>query len=119
MHEYDKTEVAFKNGYDKGMEDAINMGYAVGPIKTVNQGPKKENGMVELNAKTVGGICNSLNALEGVYHDEKTMLPTTIVYWADGSKTVVKCENEKFDPDILHNAQDLIWTQWDKYKNGD
>lgn len=25
--------------------------------------------------------------------------PATIVLWSDGSKTVVKCENEKFDPE--------------------
>lgn len=25
--------------------------------------------------------------------------PATIVYWKDGSKTIVKCENEKFDPE--------------------
>lgn len=25
--------------------------------------------------------------------------PATIVIWADGTKTVVKCENEKFDPE--------------------
>lgn len=25
--------------------------------------------------------------------------PATIVFWSDGNKTVVKCENEKFDPE--------------------
>ena len=25
--------------------------------------------------------------------------PATIVFWADGTKTVVKCEHEKFDPE--------------------
>ena len=25
--------------------------------------------------------------------------PATIVFWADGSKTVVKCHNEEFDPE--------------------
>lgn len=25
--------------------------------------------------------------------------PATIVFWSDGSKTVVKCENEEFDPE--------------------
>lgn len=25
--------------------------------------------------------------------------PATIVFWADGSKTIVKCANEEFDPE--------------------
>lgn len=25
--------------------------------------------------------------------------PATIVFWEDGTKTVVKCKNEKFDPE--------------------
>ena len=25
--------------------------------------------------------------------------PATIVFWADGTKTIVKCEHEKFDPE--------------------
>lgn len=38
--------------------------------------------------------------------DKKTLIkrvlfkdPATIVLWSDGSKTVVKCKNEKFDPE--------------------
>lgn len=29
-----------------------------------------------------------------IYND-----PATIVFWEDGTKTVVKCKNEKFDPE--------------------
>lgn len=29
-----------------------------------------------------------------IYND-----PATIVFWKDGTKTVVKCKNEKFDPE--------------------
>lgn len=31
---------------------------------------------------------------DAIYND-----PATIVFWEDGTKTVVKCKNEKFDPE--------------------
>ena len=36
-----------------------------------------------------------LNKIKNVIFNK----PATIVFWADGTKTVVKCENEDFDPE--------------------
>lgn len=38
--------------------------------------------------------CRRMEIKRVIFHD-----PATIVYWADGTKTVVKATNEKFDPE--------------------
>lgn len=59
----------------------------------VEETEKKET-TLELNEETVGGICNSLNSMEGLYHSEKTALPVH-----------------------LHQAQELIWLLWNQHKD--
>ena len=60
------------------------------------------NGMITLNGAIIGsfaGTSSLMNVPEPlsiikrvIFHD-----PATIIYWSDGTKTVVKCKNEEFD----------------------
>lgn len=56
--------------------------------------------MKRLNERTALGKMNRqksemLDKIKNVIFNN----PATIVYWADGTKTVVKCEHEEFDPE--------------------
>lgn len=63
---------------------------------------------VETLAETMKRL-NERTALGKLNHNKNEMLdkiknvifnnPATIVFWADGTKTVVKCEHEEFDPE--------------------
>lgn len=68
--------------------------------------------MPHVDANNLAGIMKRLNertALGKLNRNKNEMLdkiknvifnnPATIVFWADGTKTVVKCEHEKFDPE--------------------
>lgn len=49
------------------------------------------HGIVDV-LKGLPSLSNSTTIKEVIFHD-----PATIVYWEDGTKTVVKCQDEEFD----------------------
>ena len=54
------------------------------------------------NATTTNAVFNSIRTVQSVIPKIKDAIyndPATIVFWEDGTKTVVKCKNEKFDPE--------------------
>ena len=51
----------------------------------------KPRGIVDV-LKGLPSLNNSTAIKEVIFHD-----PATIVYWKDGTKTVVKCQDEQFD----------------------
>lgn len=51
---------------------------------------------------TTNAIFDSIQTAQNVIPKIKDVIyndPATIVFWEDGTKTVVKCKNEKFDPE--------------------
>ena len=51
---------------------------------------------------TTNAVLNSIRTAQAVIPKIKDVIyndPATIVFWEDGTKTVVKCKNEKFDPE--------------------
>lgn len=47
-------------------------------------------------------VFNTIRTAQNVIPKIKDVIyndPATIVFWEDGTKTVVKCKNEKFDPE--------------------
>lgn len=47
-------------------------------------------------------VFNAIRTVQTVIPKIKDVIyndPATIVFWEDGTKTVVKCKNEKFDPE--------------------
>lgn len=47
-------------------------------------------------------VFNTIRTMQTVIPKIKDVIyndPATIVFWEDGTKTVVKCKNEKFDPE--------------------
>lgn len=52
----------------------------------------RKNLKQRLNA--IFGLKNDVGIKKVIFND-----PATIVFWTDGTKTVVKCANEKFDPE--------------------
>jgi len=51
---------------------------------------------------TTNAVLNTIRTAQTVIPKIKDVIyndPATIVFWEDGTKTVVKCKNEKFDPE--------------------
>lgn len=51
---------------------------------------------------TTNAVANAIRTTQTVIPKIKDVIyndPATIVFWEDGTKTVVKCKNEKFDPE--------------------
>lgn len=51
---------------------------------------------------TTNAVFNTIRTVQTVIPKIKDVIyndPATIVFWEDGTKTVVKCKNEKFDPE--------------------
>lgn len=51
---------------------------------------------------TTNAVVNTIRNVQTVIPKIKDVIyndPATIVFWEDGTKTVVKCKNEKFDPE--------------------
>ena len=51
---------------------------------------------------STNAVFNTIRTMQTVIPKIKDVIyndPATIVFWEDGTKTVVKCENEKFDPE--------------------
>ena len=51
---------------------------------------------------TTNAVVNTIRIAQTVIPKIKDVIyndPATIVFWEDGTKTVVKCKNEKFDPE--------------------
>ena len=51
---------------------------------------------------TINAVFNSIRISQAVIPKIKDVIyndPATIVFWEDGTQTVVKCKNEKFDPE--------------------
>lgn len=48
--------------------------------------------MIDYNENRISKLLPKIKDV--IYND-----PATIVFWEDGTKTVVKCKNEKFDPE--------------------
>ena len=51
---------------------------------------------------TTNAVFNTIRTAQTVIPKIKDVIyndPATIVFWEDGTKTVVKCKNEKFDPE--------------------
>ena len=51
---------------------------------------------------TTNAVVNTIRTAQTVIPKIKDVIyndPATIVFWEDGTKTVVKCKNEKFDPE--------------------
>ena len=51
---------------------------------------------------TTNAVFNTIPTSQTVIPKIKDVIyndPATIVFWEDGTKTVVKCKNEKFDPE--------------------
>lgn len=52
--------------------------------------------------KLLSAVFNTIPTSQTVIPKIKDVIyndPATIVFWEDGTKTVVKCKNEKFDPE--------------------
>ena len=52
--------------------------------------------------KLLSAVFNTIPTTQTVIPKIKDVIyndPATIVFWEDGTKTVVKCKNEKFDPE--------------------
>lgn len=50
----------------------------------------------------VNAVFNTTRTVQTIIPEIKNIIyndPATIVFWEDGTKTVVKCKNEKFDPE--------------------
>ena len=51
---------------------------------------------------STNAVLNTIRTAQTVIPKIKDVIyndPATIVFWEDGTKTVVKCKNEKFDPE--------------------
>lgn len=72
-------------------------------LRYKNNGYKKEVAKYCYNyVITTADMFNTLNEKQTVIPKIKDVIynrPATIVFWEDGTKTVVKCKNEKFDPE--------------------
>ena len=54
------------------------------------------------DATTTNAVFNAVRTAQTVIPKIKDVIyndPSTIVFWEDGTKTVVKCKNEKFNPE--------------------
>jgi hypothetical protein len=76
---------------DSAIKSALNSVYGASGLMSINNYVKND---ITITKELYERI-TSPNFIENViFHD-----PATIVYWADGTKTVVKCSNEVFDPE--------------------
>lgn len=73
---------------DIEFEPVFNWEHLGAPIGTLSSEDSNGNFFFKLRAHFMPEIKN-------VIFNE----PATIVFWSDGTKTVVKCENENFDPE--------------------
>lgn len=48
--------------------------------------------------KALPSFNSSIKVKDVIFHD-----PATIVYWEDGTKSVVKCQDEQFDKEVYGN----------------
>lgn len=62
------------------------------------------NGLISLSHALNLGSKNDLTASLDTHHTQPLSIkrvifndPATVIYWSDGTKTVVKCKNEEFD----------------------
>lgn len=72
--------------------------YAAREISKANRKTQETLNRLETLKQAINdryGINSTIFQIEKVIFHE----PATIVYWADGTKTVVKAENEDFDPE--------------------
>ena len=79
------------------VKTALNSIYGIDCIRSVET---IAGTMKRLNERTPLGKMNRqksemLDKIKNVIFNK----PATIVFWADGTKTIVKCEHEKFDPE--------------------
>ena len=69
------------------------------PIMVASRGSGKTNMQLkyleEMMRKWNRGIINNNQSIKNVIFND----PATIIFWSDGTKTVVKAENESFDPE--------------------
>lgn len=72
-------------------------------LKYKNNGYKNEVARYcRYDVATTEAIFNATRTVQTVIPKIKSVIysdPATIVFWKDGTKTVVKCKNEKFDPE--------------------
>lgn len=62
----------------------------------------KKNNEYKNDVATTEAIFNATRTVQTVIPKIKDVIyndPATIVFWKDGTKTIVKCKNEKFDPE--------------------
>lgn len=79
------------------VKTALNSIYGIDYVSSVEnlaETMKRFNGCPTIGKKDVQKS-EMLNKIKNVIFNK----PATIVLWADGTKTVVKCENEDFDPE--------------------
>ena len=79
------------------VKTALNSIYGidyVSSVETLTETMKRLNKCQPIGKKDVQKS-EMLNKIKNVIFNK----PATIVLWADGTKTVVKCENEDFDPE--------------------
>ena len=79
------------------VKTALNSIYGtdyVSSLETIAEAMERFNGCPPVGKKDVQKS-EMLNKIKNVIFNK----PATIVFWADGTKTVVKCENENFDPE--------------------
>ena len=74
----------YTNSDTKTISDVFN---------TLNE--KQKNAVYFTIAYNENRISKLLPKIKDVIYND----PATIVFWEDGTKTVVKCKNEKFDPE--------------------
>lgn len=74
----------YTNSDTKTISDVFN---------TLNE--KQKNAVYFMIAYNENRISKLLPKIKDVIYND----PATIVFWEDGTKTVVKCKNEKFDPE--------------------
>ena len=79
------------------VKTALNSIYGtdyVSSLETIAEAMERFNGCPPIGKKDIPKS-EMLNKIKNVIFNK----PATIVLWADGTKTVVKCENEDFDPE--------------------
>ena len=79
------------------VKTALNSIYGIDYVSSVENLAETMKHLNECTA--LGKLNRNKNEMLGKIKNVIFNKPATIVFWADGTKTVVKCENEDFDPE--------------------
>lgn len=77
----------------------LTNGMALAQMECETMGEKQYNVSLTIDGGGSIGFLPSLSSVEPKFQRVIFNGPATIVFWTDGTKTVVKCHGEKFDPE--------------------